>query len=394
MRILFVAMADSIHTKKWISQLDSLGWDLHLFSSRDNGLVHKDLQNSTVYHSIYNVKEACDRSIKRRGIPIIGRRSAILGREVLKEFIPRYRVIQLKRVIRKIKPDIIHSLEFQHSGYLTLEAKQGMVENFPPWIVTNWGSDIYLYGRLPEHQDKIRKLLSSCDYYSCECQRDVRLAQTFGYRKRIFPVLPNTGGFDVKATAKLRSSEKASTRSLIMLKGYQNWSGRALVGLRALERCSDLLKSYRLVVYSAASDVILASKLFSESTGIPVTIVPKDTSNNEIQKLHGQARISIGLSISDAISTSLLETMALGSFPIQSWTACADEWIQDGENGLIVPPEDPEVVEGAIRKALTDDDLVDTAAKINYLLIEERLDRTMLSRKAQDMYNAIVSEKG
>ena len=32
----------------------------------------------------------------------------------------------------------------------------------------------------------------------------------------------------------------------------------------------------------------------------------------------------------------------MGSFPIQSDTACADEWIEDGVSGLIVPPEDPD----------------------------------------------------
>jgi len=67
---------------------------------------------------------------------------------------------------------------------------------------------------------------------------------------------------------------------------------------------------------------------------------------------YGRARIYIGLSISDAISTSLLEAMVMGAFPIQSCTACADEWIEDGKSGFIVPPEDPHVIAEAIRRAL------------------------------------------
>ncbi|MBW1897870.1 MAG: glycosyl transferase family 1, partial [Deltaproteobacteria bacterium] len=103
-----------------------------------------------------------------------------------------------------------------------------------------------------------------------------------------------------------------------MLKGYQGWAGRALVGLRALERCADILAGYEIVIYSASKEVLIAAELFSKSTGVQTTIIPEGTPHHEVLKLHGKARISIGLSISDAISTSLLEAVVMGSFPIQS----------------------------------------------------------------------------
>jgi glycosyltransferase involved in cell wall biosynthesis len=112
--------------------------------------------------------------------------------------------------------------------------------------------------------------------------------------------------------------------------------------------------------------VAIASTLMSQNTGASIKILPENTPHQEIMRYHSLARISIGLSIGDAISTSLLEAMAMGSFPIQSCTACASEWFEDGVSGLIVTPEDPEDVEKAIRKALLDDDLVNSAANINY----------------------------
>ena len=145
--------------------------------------------------------------------------------------------------------------------------------------------------------------------------------------------------------------------------------------------------------YSPTPDVARVAKRLSRVTDIPIRIVPKGTPHNEILKLHGRARISIGLSISDAISTSLLEAMVMGSFPIQSWTACADEWIEDGNTGLLVPPEDPEVVENAIRRALNDDELVNRAAEVNYRLAAIRLDQTILKPKAVEIYNTVAREK-
>jgi glycosyltransferase involved in cell wall biosynthesis len=177
-----------------------------------------------------------------------------------------------------------------------------------------------------------------------------------------------------------------------MLKGYQHWAGRALVGLRALERCADLLKGYVVVIYLATPEVVIACELFEKSTGISCRVIPKNTPHKDILRWHGRARISIGLSISDAISTSLLEAITMGSFPIQSWTACADEWVEDGRTGILVPPDDPEVVEHAIRRALTDDELVNRAAEINYRLATERLDKTILKAKAIELYERVARE--
>ena len=85
--------------------------------------------------------------------------------------------------------------------------------------------------------------------------------------------------------------------------------------------------------------------------------------------------------------------MVMGSFPIQSDTSCANEWFKDGATGILVPPEDPEIIEKAIRKALTDDDLVNKAAELNYSELFNRLERTKLKKAIIEMYNGIVNEK-
>jgi glycosyltransferase involved in cell wall biosynthesis len=281
-------------------------------------------------------------------------------------------------------------MEIQHAGYLTLEAKAQLDGTFPPWIVTNWGSDIYLFGRLPEHKEKIRKVLSNCDYYACECHRDVDLAQAFGFRGEVLPVLPNGGGYSVEQLRKFRQEGPTSLRRLIALKGYQNWAGRALVALRALELCGDALEGYRVQVYLANDEVRLAAELLSQATGIPIEVMPPGSTHEEILRLHGHARISIGLSISDAISTSALEAITMGAFPIQSHTSCLNEWVCDGETGLLVHPESPEEIAAAIRRAIKDDALVDHAAEANYRVAIERLDKSVIQPQVVSYYRRIA----
>lgn len=382
-------MGTSIHTARWINQLHGQGWDIHLFSVEPGG-IHPELRDVTVHDFMAYRAPGLHPSIRLSGAWPLPRGAELAGR-VLKRIAPRSgeRSLRLARTIRRLQPDIVHSLEMQHAAYLTLEARNRYRDGFPTWIVSNWGNDIYLFGRLPGHPEKIKAVLAAADYYACECRRDVQLARTFGFRGGYFPVQPNAGGFHLERLRDLRQPGPVSSRRCIMVKGYQGW-GRALVALRAIELCADVLEGYRILLYNAQDeDVGTAAALLSQDTGLPIEIIPH-CSHEEILRYHGRARVSIGLSITDGVSTSFLEALVMGSFPIQSYTACADEWITHGESGFIVHPDDPEAVAAAIRRAITDDALVDRAAEINARAAAEKLDYGKIRSRVISTYEQVA----
>lgn len=388
MRILVVAMSNSVHVARWLSQIDDQGWDIHLFPSIDNGRTYPETGHVTVHHSFYAREQNPGQDLRLRGVPVLLPYASIfaaVGRWLLNKLWPGSRAWRLSRLIRRLQPDLIHAIEFQQAGYLVLEVRQAWRGAFPPLMVTNYGSDIYLFGKLAAHREKIRSLLAISDFYACECERDVALAREYGFQEVAMPVLPSSGGFDLGSYTAFRSDKPVSARRLILLKGYQHWAGRALVGLRALALCRDILEDYTIVVCPALSDVALAAEAWSHDTGISVEVYPYG-SQERFLRLMGEARVFIGLSISDGISHSLLEAMVMGAFPIQSCTACADEWIVDGESGFIVPPEDPQIIAEAIRRALLDDALVDQAAERNSRVAAERLDRELLKPQIVALY--------
>lgn len=385
-------MIESVHSARWINQIgESELFEIFIFPSKPTYKPHLDLLKFKVKIPLKNYFLI---------LSILGLKSfmsqAYFGTfYLINRFLPNFFQNQLKRYVNKIKPDLVHTLETQSAGYLfsAIRNSSSEIRNLN-WWHTNWGSDIQIFSKMKSHQDLIRGVLSQANYYSCECNRDVQLAYDWGFNGEVLPVYPNTGGFKMEEIDQLRASNKnTSNRKYIMLKGYNGWTGRSLVALRSLGRCADILKGYKIILFSVhdkALDVQISVDLLINSTGLEIEILPSNLTHKDILKYHGMARISIGLSMGDGISTSLLEAMAMGSFPIQSNTSCVCEWIIDDETGLIVPPEDPEIIEKAIRKAISNNEMVDLANLKNYKTIEEKAEYYKLKTLTNNSYNRIL----
>ena len=295
---------------------------------------------------------------------------------------------RLARVILDLQPDLIHSLEMQRCSYLTLASRKHLNGHpLPPWIYSSWGSDIFFFGRRPDHQPKIREVLSSCNYFIADCKRDVQLAKEFGLRGEVLGVFPATGGFDLTRLRQLGSGVPVSSRKVIAVKGYQNedWGGRALNALEALRLSAAQLKDFKVVIFSANDEVKTRANQIADEVGIEINILPPSPSD-EIIKLMGRARVYIGIGLTDGSPISLLEAMIMGAFPIQADTVSTAEWICDGENGFLVPAEDPEIIANAIQRALTDDKLVERAAKLNSVIADQRLDQEVNRPQIVELY--------
>jgi hypothetical protein len=216
-------------------------------------------------------------------------------------------------------------------------------------LVTNWGSDIFWFQRFPKHKAKLQKLLQLADVYSAECERDVVLARNLGFTGQAMPVIPNAGGFSEAdfAIPRLAPSE----RKTIALKGYHGWVGRAKVSLEAVKEMSEELRGYKIIVYSANKSVLKLARQVAKKTGLEIKAFGKGAmSHKQVLEMFAKSKIYVGLSESDGISTSMLEAMAMGAIPVQTSTACCDEWF--GNSGVTVHQITVPAVKNAIREGL------------------------------------------
>jgi glycosyltransferase involved in cell wall biosynthesis len=379
---LFVGFPYSIHVARWISLLDDTGWDIHLFPSQASNSLHENLSGITFWPTP-------DLAFKSRNIVKVAESKSTNTVSTVSLSSEPAHVGRLVQALNFERFDVVHSLEFQHAGYLTYDALTQI--NVPPpiWIATNYGADIAFFGQDAEHEGKIRRVLNRCDLYSSECRRDLEIALNLGFKGGVFAMLPNSGGIDVAEAARFRRAGRTSGRRVIALKGYQHFAGRALTALRALELCGSRLDGYEIKVFSPFPEVISEVDRLNAIGSFRIACLPEQVPHEEILSLHGSARISIAISAADGISTALLEAMAMGSFPIQTCTACASEWIVDGESGFIVPPDDPAEIARKIVRALEDDALVDRAAAINAQTIQDRANSSQIKGAVVEAYRTL-----
>lgn len=393
MKILFVAFPFSVHTARWISQLADSGFDIHLFSSMPGHELHSDIKGVTYHENFFeapNTVVTGNRYVSTALKPLSFVRSPLLKKVIRKSVsFSGYtsRTQQLTKVIKKIKPDIIHTMETQHAGYMLNAVKNNFKGKFPIWIHSIWGIDLHFYGQLEKHVPAIKQTLSGIDFLIVEGERDKQLAIEFGFTGKINVFQSVGGGFIVPPVWDI----KPSARTKILVKGTQDMVRRGLVAIRAVERCIDVLRDYEIILYSSNEITEAAAELFYRRTGKVITVL-HNVSREKMIQLNAEARLSICVNMSDGVPNAMLEAMMMGAFPVQSNTAMANEFIIHEKTGMIVPPEDPDMLEAAIRKVLTEDEMVDAAAAINRKLIEDRFNYHNIRKEVIEMYNGAVTK--
>ena len=376
-KLLVVGMADSVHLARWLSQFVNQPIDVILFPSSPHRRIHPLLKG--LMHSASNQMTVTLKPAAMRWLALPFSFLDIPFRNALRSRL-------LRSLINQTSFDLIHVLEIQHAGYLLLGTK--LTTTLPKVFVTNWGSDIYWFEQFPEHKAKIIQLLQIASHYSAECQRDIEIVGRLGYTGATMPVIPNSGGINLQEIPK--HLPPPSQRKKIMIKGYTGFVGRALLSIKACELVAEHLRDYEVVIYSASFKARIRALKLRHIHKVQVTIVKKRTPHHRMIQLFSEARIYIGISLSDGISTSLLEAMAVGCYPIQTDTSCASEWLPN-KSFQTISDISINSISAALKRALTHDSEVDTIALSNMATIEARADSVKIEKIAHDFYLTIVN---
>ncbi len=392
--ILVVAFGTSIHTWRWLQLVRGAGRPIVLLPVVLLSFTHDQTQPELA--ALPEIGSAAE--LERLGpnaVAIWRPRSESTPDELpppiaLDNRDSIVRGADVAEAVRALRPVLLHSMEVQWAGYACLRASELLGSACPPWLVSNWGSDLFLYRKLAAHRPVLENIARRMDGSLNECARDYDILRSLGFRGATHHVMPASGGIDFSEVPPLADLPAPSARRRILVKGYHGWSGRAQNILSALHLAAAELRRFQISVILASTGLAQAIRCLSRADGLDIVAEPWEADHKVALQRLTESRMMVGIGISDGIGTSMLEAMAAGAFPIVACTSCADEWFESGRHGVIVDPHDTGGLADAIRMAVADDALVDAAAGPNRHLVERRWDRATNRMDALEIYASMI----
>jgi glycosyltransferase involved in cell wall biosynthesis len=280
----------------------------------------------------------------------------------------RYRVAGLRGLLRRIGPDVFHAHYIVEHGFY------GALAGVHPFVVSAWGSDALVEPqRDPVSRWIARYTVRQADLVtSNNAHMAKRIGELGALPAKVEVITLGADRYDLgRVDESVNRREPDPGRSPVVI------STRAH---EPLYNIADVIDAHAIVA-RARPDVRLVVAHGGSLTESLRTRAARAGAAVDFAGILDRARfrdaladaeIFVSVPSSDATSVALLQAMAAGTFPIVSALPSQDEWIRDGENGLVVPVRDPAALAAAIERALADATLRRNAAEINRWIVEER----------------------
>ncbi len=314
MILCFIADGRSIHTQRWAEYFTQRGHEVHLITYDPMG------------RDITGVNEH-----------VIASR----WKNLYLSFIPRH--IAIKKLVQKIKPDLIHAHFIAKYGFHLL----GL--NVHPSVVSAWGDDILI---LPKKSRLIHRytneVLTSVDLvYAVSHNISDHINEDFNIPTNKTRYLPFGIDTDLFAPKPDKNDCNRTTIEIFSNRGFFSvYDSETLV--RGFALAYQKNNRLHLTLKGEGPDEQKIRDLVSSLGISDVVSFKKKTDYTEVPKDYLIADIFITTSRSDGTPVSLLEAMASGLPCIATSVGGIPEWIEDQKSGLLIPPCSPESVAESI----------------------------------------------
>ena len=386
-------MPFSIHMCRWINNFQDENYDIHIYSSMPYvSDLYNEFKGVTFHVNLYFVEDFVN-DVKYVPVDIFGyikfktKKANNLFSKIVRFFGFESNIDKgLIKTFKKIKPDIVHSMESQNAGYLVSNNYSKLIYNKTfKWVHSVWGIDFEHYINNNQHLFMLKNMLLNIEHLIVEGKRDVDFAKGLGYEKNI-SILQCTGGYTPEEINKYIL--KNEVRKFILLKGQNKYPRMALLGLIAILKAERVLidNNIDLIIHSIDDELESIVNRIKSKARFKIKIL-KHISRNEFLVLNLNSLISITINDSDGMPNSMLDAMLCGAFPIQSDRSCATDIIKNGINGFLVNPYDVDDISNKINIACNSNSLLKNAAKINQAIISDKFNWQNYKIIINNIYN-------
>ena len=374
MKIVYIIDAHVIHTQRFAEFLAGRGHKVHIITYR---VVGNFAENQNI--QIHKIK-----------VPKIF------------QHIPYSHIyaniINVRKLIHKINPDIVHGHYISNSGLYTILAGDY------PKVLSAWGSDIFVDCKRSRIIEFIVNLaLKYADVITSTSKTmKIELMNMFGIDPH------KIHAFSWGINLKLFHSDYTEEVKLLKedLKIFKNskviLSSRHMKPVYRIHHLIDaipevirnqpecvfiLLKGWGYTNYEAEM------KLKAEKLGVVdnIRFVSKQLTEEEMAVYLNASDTLVSIPASDQFSACILEGMACGVIPIVSNLEVYKERLVNNENAFFVDPENPQELAEKIIYCIEHPELKEKFFKINREIVEEKDDWNKNAKKMEELYENLLN---
>jgi glycosyltransferase involved in cell wall biosynthesis len=365
MRICYVADGASIHTQRWVNYFAAKGHEVHLVCWK----LMPGYSENTHVHWLTRLAP---------GIWPVSQYLSFL-----------FWILQVRRLINRIKPDIVDG------HFITVYGFLAACSGFHPLVVSAWGTDVLIHPRRNLLFKAIaRYALEKADLVTCDSDvARAGLTELGVQPARIRVILK---GVDTE-----RFSPQQRSQELRKKLGIHQ--APTVISTRSLEPVYNvemLIKAIPVILnrvpetkFIIAGDGTQRSTLtdLADSLGVSDSVrfvgrIP----HSELPAYLASSDVYASTSLSDTSHISLQEAMACQLAPVVTDIPANRAWIEDIRNGFLVPVNDIRALAHRVVYLLKDKKLHQQFGKANREIIRDKAEYEREMAKGEEAYRSLA----
>lgn len=261
-------------------------------------------------------------------------------------------LLDLKRLLRNLKPQIVLAGPLQRSAFLVA------LSGYRPLVSMSWGYDLLIDARRGRAWDwATRYTLKHSAALVGDCNTIRQLAISYGMPDERIVTFP--WGVDLQRfspapkTAHPGQHDPATPQPFTLL-STRSWE--PLYGVEIIARAFVAAAQQRpelcLIMLGNGSQAPTLRQIFQRGGVEDRVYLPGQVSQDNLPRYYQDADLYLSASHSDGTSISLLEAMACGLPALVSDIPGNREWVTPGENGWLFPEDNVQALTQAILQAI------------------------------------------
>jgi len=248
----------------------------------------------------------------------------------IKKIFP-FSFFQIKSIINKIKPDILHAHYAGVNGFLAA------LSGFHPFVLTAWGSDVLIAGKKIFKKFFVKYALSKAELITCDASHMKTAMTEMGVpESKIYIIY---FGVDVEKFSSAEGGKK-SANTIISLRSLEPiYSVETLI--KAAPIVLKEVSQAKFVIAGRGSEEDKLKELAGDLGVLKSVKFIGLISQQEMPQRLRESDIYVSTSLSDAgIASSTAEAMACGLPGVITDFGDNKEWVKNGESGFLFLPKD------------------------------------------------------